>query len=90
MKNFLLYLCKKTFAIGYVVAGLALTYQAIEIFMLKSAQGISLATFAVFSFLHLNGVAYSYFVAKDRILFWGIILNALSCIAISLLKVIYG
>ncbi|MEI6671861.1 MAG: hypothetical protein WCL02_00395 [bacterium] len=90
MKTTLLYICRKTFAIGFLVAGVALGHQAINIIILKNAQGISLATFTIFTLLHINGILYSYFVAKDKILLAGTLLNALSCLAIVLLKLNYG
>ena len=90
MKNLLLIICKKTFAIGYVVAGFALAHQAIQIVMLENAQGISFITFVVFTVLHINGMAYSHYIAKDKILLLGTSLNALACMAISVLKLIYG
>lgn len=90
MKKLLLYLCKKTFAIGFLVAGLALANQAIEIIRSENAQGISLITFIIFTLLHINGILYSYFIAKDKILLVGTLLNALACLAISILKLIYG
>jgi uncharacterized protein with PQ loop repeat len=90
MKTFLLNICRKTFAIGFLVAGVALVNQAIEIIRSENAQGISLITFIIFTVLHINGILYSYFVAKDKTLLAGTLLNALACIAISILKLIYG
>lgn len=90
MKKLLLYLCKKTFAIGFLVAGLALANQAIEIIRSENAQGISLITFIIFTLLHINGILYSYFIAKDKILLVGTLLNALACLAIVILKICYG
>jgi hypothetical protein len=90
MKKFLLDVCQRTFAIGYVVAGGALAHQAIQIIMLENAQGISFITFVVFTVLHINGIAYSHYIAKDKILLLGTSLNALACMAISILTVIYG
>ncbi|HMS91256.1 MAG TPA: hypothetical protein PKC87_03495 [Candidatus Absconditabacterales bacterium] len=90
MKNLLLNICKKTFAIGFLVAGLALTNQAIEIIRSENAQGISLITFSIFTVLHINGILYSYFIARDKILLLGTFLNALSCLTIVLLKIVYG
>ena len=90
MNNFLITTCKRIFAIGFIIAAFAFAYQAFTIIKLGNAQGVSLLTFVVFTFLHSNGIAYSYYVAKDKILLTGTILNALMCFAITILKILYG
>lgn len=90
MKTYLLNICRRTFAIGFLVAAAALANQAIEIIRSENAQGISLITFVIFTLLHINGILYSYFVAKDKILLAGTLLNALACLAIVMLKILYG
>ena len=90
MKDLLFTICKKTFSIGFWVAGGGLCIQAIEIISSENAQGVSLIAFILFTVLHINGLFYSYLIAKDKILLGGIMLNALACISISVLKIIYG
>jgi len=90
MKEKYLYLCRKIFAIGFILSAFAFAFQAFEIFNAKKAQDISLITFIVFSLLHINGIFYSYFIAKDKILIVGTLLNAAFCITIVILKILYG
>jgi len=65
-------------------------YQGIEIIHIENAQSISLVSFILFLLLHLNGIFYSVFLAKDKMLIAGTILNALACIFIIILKLYYG
>jgi len=82
--------CKRIFAIGFIIAGLALAYQAFTIISLGNAQGVSLLSFVAFAFLHSNGIAYSYYIAKDKTLLTGTILNAMMSLTIVILKIHYG
>ncbi|MEI6773384.1 MAG: hypothetical protein WCL18_00690 [bacterium] len=90
MNNYLITACKRIFAIGFIIAGVAFAYQAFTIITLGKAQGVSLLTFIVFTFLHSNGIVYSYYIAKDKILLTGTILNAMACLTIVILKIYYG
>jgi len=90
MKQTFLRVSKFVFAFGFLVSGGAFIYQGIEIIRIANAQSISLATFIVFLSLHINGIFYSLFIAKDKMLIAGTILNALACTFIIALKLYYG
>jgi inner membrane protein involved in colicin E2 resistance len=89
MKNIALKTCKWLFAAAFLIGAGAFALQGIEIIHDGTAKGVSLATFLIFSVLNINGIFYSYFIAKDKTLLFGTILNSLGCIFILILKIIY-
>jgi uncharacterized protein with PQ loop repeat len=90
MKHKFLGISKFIFAFGFLVSGVGFIYQGIEIIRIENAQSISLVTFIIFLALHINGIFYSFFIAKDKMLIMGTILNALACAFIITLKLYYG
>ncbi len=64
--------------------------QGYNIMNLQNAQSISLYTFIIFTLLHMNGICYSIFIAKDKMLIIGTALNFIGCGFVVALKLIYG
>jgi MtN3 and saliva related transmembrane protein len=76
------------FSLSLLLNALLFIPQALRIFKVKSASGLSLLTFAGFNFIQLATVCHAY-LTKDWILFFGYLLSLITCGIVTFLIVRY-
>jgi len=76
------------FGLGLFVNALIFVPQAVQIWRLKRAESISLATFAGFNILQVIGAIHGYF-QHDFALLFGMIASLIASGSVTLLTVIY-
>ncbi|MDZ7951485.1 PQ-loop domain-containing transporter [Nostoc sp. DedQUE09] len=76
------------FGLGFVFNASLFVPQAIRIVRTKSAQNISLITFAGFNIIQFNSVLYGYYY-KDQILMYGNLVSFIACGTVTLLAIYY-
>ncbi len=84
MKELIAYL----FGLGLLVNAAIFVPQAIKIFKAKSAQGLSVLTFAGFNILQLIGILHGYF-QNDMSILIGMAASFLCCGAVTVGAMIY-
>lgn len=82
-------LCKRIFALGFWISAISFGSQAYMIIQNKSADNVSLFMFIMFALLNINSIFYSKIIAKDRLIMWGAVAGAVTCILVLSLIAIY-
>lgn len=76
------------FSLGLFINALLFLPQIVAILRKKSAQGVSLLTFAGFNFIQLMTILHAYIV-KDYLLFIGFLLSFITCGFVTFLIIFY-
>ena len=76
------------FGLGLMANAGLFVIQAIKILRAKSAKGVSIFTFAGFSFLQMTGILHGIF-QKDIYLLSGMVASLLACGTVTILAIIY-
>lgn len=84
IKNFI----EIMFSMGLFVNAMLFVPQIVKLIRTKSAEGLSLLTFAGFSIIQIFTILHAY-IAKDYILFFGFVLSFMLCGTVTVLIVVY-
>jgi len=76
------------FGLGLMANAGLFVVQAIKILRAKSAKGVSIFTFAGFSFLQVTGILHGIF-QEDIYLLSGMVASLLACGTVTILSIIY-
>lgn len=76
------------FGLGLVINAGLFVVQGWQIYKTKTSQGVSLITFVGFCVLQLTGVLHGFF-QRDPYLMWGMATSFLTCIAVTVLAIMY-
>jgi len=77
------------FGFGMLINAALFVPQALRIWRTRTAQGVSVLTFAGFNALQVTGVLHGY-MQGDRALMTGMLASLLTCGAVTLLAAYYG
>lgn len=76
------------FLLSLIFNALLFIPQAIKLFRLKKSAGVSVVTFLGFNIIQAFTIMHAY-LAKDKLLFSGVILAFISCGIVTFLAIIY-
>ncbi|GHU19948.1 hypothetical protein FACS189472_10480 [Alphaproteobacteria bacterium] len=88
MYGYIEYLIEAVFGFGMFINAVLFIPQAIKIYNTKSADGVSLATFAGFCVIQFFTVLHGY-IHQDHILMFGNALSLICCATVTFLIIIY-